>query len=374
MTTRRPAEMVPPGEILKEELEARGWTQGDLAEIIGRHPNTVNGVIAGKRGISPDMARVLAAALGTSAELWLNLDAAYQLFHGRDDRDDDAVSRRAKLYAKAPVKEMVRRGWIEPSPNIAVLEERICQFLEIATIDAEPEALPHAARKSTAYHEPPTPSQVAWLYRARQLARAVSAKPYSARGLSDLVGRLRLLAHAPQEVRHVPRLLAEAGIKFVVVQPLPGSKIDGACLWDGETPIIAVSLRFDRLDNFWFVLFHELDHVRNGVESCDADIEATGDADRSPAEAAANAFAAETLIPSRQIDGFIARVGPLYRADRIEAFAQTMNVHPAVVVGQLQHRGEVAYSNFRKMLAPVREAVTAAALTDGWGVTVPILS
>jgi len=366
--------MVPPGEILKEELEARGWTQGDLAEIIGRHPNTVNGIIAGKRGISPDMARVLAAALGTSAELWLNLDAAYQLFHGRDDRDDDAVSRRAKLYAKAPVKEMVRRGWIEPSPNIAVLEERICQFLEIATIDAEPEALPHAARKSTAYHEPPTPSQVAWLYRARQLARAVSAKPYSARGLSDLVGRLRLLAHAPQEVRHVPRLLAEAGIKFVVVQPLPGSKIDGACLWDGETPIIAVSLRFDRLDNFWFVLFHELDHVRNGVESCDADIEATGDADRSPAEAAANAFAAETLIPSRQIDGFIARVGPLYRTDRIEAFAQTMNVHPAVVVGQLQHRGEVAYSNFRKMLAPVREAVTAAALTDGWGVTVPILS
>lgn len=374
MTMRRPAEMVPPGEILKEELEARGWTQADLAEIIGRHPNTVNEIIAGKRGITPDTARVLAAALGTSAELWMNLDAAYQLSRVRNDSDDNTVSRRAKLYAKAPVKDMVKRGWLEPSASIAVLEARVCKFLEIATIDDEPNALPHAARKSTPYSEPPTSAQVAWLYRVRQLARAVQAQPYSAAGLSDLVARLRLLSHAPPEVRHVPRLLADAGIKFVVVQPLPGSRIDGACLWEGDTPIIALSLRFDRLDNFWFVLFHELDHVRKGVESCDSDIESPNDdASRPSAETEANDFAAETLIPSRQIESFIARVGPFYRADRIEAFALTMNVHPAIVVGQLQHRREVAYSKFRNMLAPVREWITSSALTDGWGVTLPTL-
>src|SRR6266508_7021001 len=105
MAMRRPAEVFPPGEILKEELEARGWTQMDLAEIIGRHPNTVNEIVAGKRGISPETARALAAALGTSPELWMNLDAIYQLSRVRNG-DDDAIARRAKLYAKAPVKDM----------------------------------------------------------------------------------------------------------------------------------------------------------------------------------------------------------------------------------------------------------------------------
>jgi HTH-type transcriptional regulator/antitoxin HigA len=269
---------------------------------------------------------------------------------------------------------MIRRGWIESSNNIAVLEARVCKFLQIATIDDTPEPLPHAARKSTAYGEPPSPSQIAWLYRARQLARAVQVAPYSGQRLSEVVSSLRRLSHVPQEARHVARVLSDAGIKFIVVQPLPGSRIDGACLWDGDTPIIALSLRFDRIDNFWFVLFHELDHVSKGVESCDSDIESPGDdAGRPQREIEANAFAAETLIPSTMLESFIARVGPFYRADRIEAFAQTAQVHPAIVVGQLQHRKGVTYSSFRKMLAPIREWITSSALTDGWGATLPAL-
>jgi len=73
MSARVPAEVFPPGEFLKDELEARGWTQVEFAEIIGKDTRLVSEVISGKRAVTPETAMVLAAALGTSADLWMNL-------------------------------------------------------------------------------------------------------------------------------------------------------------------------------------------------------------------------------------------------------------------------------------------------------------
>lgn len=371
MAMRRPAEVFPPGEFLRDELEERGWTQTDLAEILGRPVAMVNEIIAAKRGISPETARGLSAALGTTAEFWMNLEAAYQLSQVRDD-NRNAVSKRAKLYEKAPVKDMVRRGWLEPSDNVDVLEARVLKFLGIANIDDEPDLPLHAARRATPYDQPMTPAQTAWLVRASHLARAVHADSYSKGNVEEAIVRLRLLLQAPQEIRHVPRILSDAGIRLVIVQPLPGNRIDGACFWVDAAPVVALSLRFDRIDNFWFVLMHELDHVDEGIPSLDLDLDvARDDAEKPDAERHADAFAIENLVPQRQLESFIARVRPLYSARRIEAFAQTMNVHPGIVVGQLQHRGEIAYSSLRKLMVPVRERITSAALTDGWGVALP---
>src|SRR3990172_5930246 len=150
MAVRRPAEVFPPGEFLKDELEERGWTQGDLAEILGRPISLVNEIIAGKRGITPETATGLAAAFGTSPEFWMNLESAYQLWRVRED-GSNSIARKAKIYSKAPVKEMLRRGWIEPSDNVDVLEKQILKFFEMQSLDEEPEFQPHAARKSTSY-------------------------------------------------------------------------------------------------------------------------------------------------------------------------------------------------------------------------------
>ncbi len=123
MGTSTNPEAFAPGEYIREELEARGWSQLDLAEILGRPPQAVNEIITGKRAIMPDTARALADALGTRAQLWMNLETAYQLakLSGRDD----SVSRKARLYGIAPLKDMQKRGWIEQSSNIAVLESQV---------------------------------------------------------------------------------------------------------------------------------------------------------------------------------------------------------------------------------------------------------
>lgn len=73
------AETFAPGEFLREEIETRGWTQIELAEIIGRPTRLVNEIISGKRAITPETAIQLGDALGTGPELWMNLESQYQL-------------------------------------------------------------------------------------------------------------------------------------------------------------------------------------------------------------------------------------------------------------------------------------------------------
>ena len=76
---KRPVRPVPPGEILKEELDSRGWTQGDFAEITAKPLQTINTIISGKRAITPDTAVLFSRALKTSPEFWLNLESAFRL-------------------------------------------------------------------------------------------------------------------------------------------------------------------------------------------------------------------------------------------------------------------------------------------------------
>lgn len=94
MTPTNP-EAFAPGEYIAEELEARGWSQLDLAEILGRPPQAVNEIIKGKRAVTPDTARGLASAFGTSPQLWMNLQSAYDLARTQQS-DGDVVARKAK--------------------------------------------------------------------------------------------------------------------------------------------------------------------------------------------------------------------------------------------------------------------------------------
>jgi len=128
MNERTPAEIFPPGEFLADELEARGWNQTEFAKIIRRPTRLVNEIILGKKAITPDTARELAAALGTSAQFWLNLESAYQLFRTEPSPNIGLIARVAKLRERFPVREMMKRGWIVPSDNYDVVEKRVFDF------------------------------------------------------------------------------------------------------------------------------------------------------------------------------------------------------------------------------------------------------
>ena len=96
-STMKPHVVFPPGDLIKEELEARGWTQVQFAAILGRPFQVVNGILNGKREITPETALQLSAALGSSAEVWARMEAEYRLhLAAQKFVDGDAIAARAQ--------------------------------------------------------------------------------------------------------------------------------------------------------------------------------------------------------------------------------------------------------------------------------------
>jgi HTH-type transcriptional regulator/antitoxin HigA len=373
LTYEQLAETFPPGDVIKEELEARAWTQRDLADIMGVQPSVVSALIKGTKPISLDLARNLSAALGPSAQYWINMDTAYRL--NMPAERHDATSARSELYKLAPVNEMTKRGWIQSSNDVSVLRTRVLDFFGKETPEEiEAELVPHAARKSG--EAKLTAPQRAWLRRVKILGRAVHAETFTKDSVALAIERLRPLMAHPEEIRHVPRVLAECGIRLIVVEHLQQTRIDGVCVWLNEhSPVIALSMRYDRLDYFWFTLLHELGHIanRDGLSVLLApDCDLVGDhaaktSEKPEIEQMADRFAGKNLIPPVEMDGFIARVKPLFSKVKIHGFALRQGVHPAIVIGQLQHRGAIHWSHSREFLVKVRDIITTSATTDGWG-------
>jgi HTH-type transcriptional regulator/antitoxin HigA len=368
------SETVPhPGYFIREELEARGWTQRDLAYILGVPEQSVNLIILGKRGISPEMAKAFGDAFEVSPEFFANLQKAFDLSRARDP--DPGVKRRARLQAAYPVREMIRRGWLEDT-DATMLELQMSRFFEAANCDDIPH-IAHAAKKT--HYDDLLPSQLAWLFRVRQIARSIAAPAYSEKALRDALGKLRRLTIDPEEIRHVPRILMECGVRFVLVEALPGAKIDGVCLWlDKGSPVIGMALRFDRIDNFWFVLRHEIEHVlcKHGRDKEKVDIELEGEhagvgPDVPEEERVANAAAADFCVPKTEMDSFIARKSPFFSERDIMGFAGRIQVHPALVIGQIRNHLQ-RWDFLSRHLVKMRHFVTIGANVDGWGHVYPV--
>jgi HTH-type transcriptional regulator/antitoxin HigA len=369
MSESVPAEVFSPGDYLKEELESRGWTQVELSEILGRPPRLISEIVAAKRAITPETAKGLAAALGTSAELWMNLESRYRL--ATTKLETSAVSRRARLYSKFPVKEMIRRGWVADADSLTELEKNFCEYFGIASPDETP-IFRHAAKKHR-YDGPDQALQLAWLIRAECVAREVKAAAFSAEALRAAVEQLKDCLSDVEDIRRVPGLLVDAGVRFVVVEFLPGAKLDGACFWvdRGRSPVIVLSLRLDRLDNFWHTLFHEIDHILNGegkdspVVDC-LEMQPEGGKGLPTQERRANQAAANYCIDRGALDLWLTQTSRAFSRKNIITFAHRVHVHPALVVGQLQYRGIIPYSFHRDLLVKIRSLVLETAIADGF--------
>lgn len=363
-------EVFSPGEFIREELEARGWTQNDLATVMGRPLRTVNEIISAKKAVTPETAVGLGHAFGTSASLWLNLESNYRLSLVANGGDE--VVRKSRLFQLAPINEMLRRAWLAPCGTVDELEEHVLRFFEIESLDQKPK-MSFAARKSTPYGDI-SPTQLAWFFRAKHLAREIAVRPYSKTKLDKAIQELKSLIVDVTKIREIPTVLANSGVRFLVVEQLGGSKVDGAAFWLSKNePVVALSIRYDRIDSFWHSLCHEIGHIYNeddvaiDTNLIGGDGEPTNE--KPKMELKADEFAAQFSIPKIELDNFITRTRPYYARKTISDFARRLGVHPGIVVGQLQHRKEINYSHSREMLEKVRSVITAAATTDGWGQT-----
>lgn len=369
-----------PGQLIESLLTERGWSNRVLAVVLDAEETGVSKLIADKKSVTPEIAISLEEVFGVSAEKFLSLQRDYDLAKARlVARPNPRRSTRAHLFAGLPVAEMIKRRWLEAEDirDMPSVEKSIAKFFGVDVVD-QIEILPHAAKK-TAVSSDATPVQLAWLYRVKQIASEMVVSNYSNLSVRRAIELLRPLTSAAEETRKIPRILAECGIRFVIVESLPSAKIDGVCFWLNETsPVIGMSLRFDRIDNFWFVLRHELEHVLHehgkSVISIDAELEGeragTGEG-VAEEERIANQAASDFCVPKKTMDSFIARKAPVFAERDLLGVAATLRVHPGLVAGQLRHRiGR--YDLFTRHLVKIRSIISPSAVVDGWGDVAPV--
>lgn len=349
----QPAEVFPAGEYLRDELEERGWTVSDFAEILGRPTQAISEILNGRKSITVTTANEIADATGTSAETWLRLQENYNLWKFRQDNPNPAISevaRRAKLAEILPIAELKKRG-IVPESGIDAQESAVLRFLRIDSLDQRP-SFRIAARRSDE-GQPLSALQVAWLACVRDHAERMRVPQFDIDALSTFATNLTRIIVQPRDLRLLPERLAETGVRLVHIEAFKGSKIDGASWKDERGPIIGISARLQGLDSIVFTLLHEIAHITLGhVDDGIAIDSGEGSEQDNGREEDANNLAATWAIPRRL------ELPPRISRSSVEKFSSELGIHPAIVVGRLHHTGKLSWSHLNQLVPKVREYVS----------------
>lgn len=347
----QPNVVSPPGETLGETLDVMGLSQSQLAQHMGRPIKTINEIVLGKVAITPETALQLERALGIPAEFWNAREAAYRDSIARQQEAERLEADGAWLE-DLPVKEMVKRGWIERTADRVEEQRVVLSFFGLAS-PARFSAVWSASsqfRKSQAFSSKPGALE-AWLRKGEIEARRIPVEPYDEKAfenqLLEIRSRTRLTPE--QGLREAQAMCARTGVALVVIPELKGTRASGATRWLApDRAMIQLSLRYRSDDQIWFSFFHEAAHIlRHGKRALI--IERIGNNDVREQEA--NSFAQDFLIPPTALSRFLA-AGDLTR-HAIASFANGQGIASGIVVGRLQHDGHLGHGVHNDLKQPV---------------------
>lgn len=323
-----PITISDPIDAVEFRMEQQNLTPRDLIPFLGSR-SKVSEVLARKRPLTLSMIRALHDGLGIPAK---SLIAKPALQPESDNID----------WNRFPIKEMIERGWIDATVKaLQAFVDALPVGLQTAVLYRKSANI-RSARGMDHY------SLLAWTARVSKVASKMECTGEYRFGSVTLdfmrkVCRFSQLDSGPKKAQE---FLLKHGIRLVIEPHLPYTYLDGAAiLIDKDRPIIGMSLRHDRLDNFWFTLMHELAHVslhsEEGVLEFIDDLDV--DADRDEYEMEADRLAGEALIPSQ-----IWLNTPLRNAHTphaAQSLAKKIGVHPAIVAGRMRHES----NSFRQL-------------------------
>jgi len=316
-------------------LEQAGMTKRDLVPFIGSRAK-VSEVLSRKRQITMPMARALHEHLGIPAEVLLR---------------EQGVSLEDPLagieWNRFPVKAMAELGWISKVKNLETrAQELVGDLIRRAGGPAVAAAALYRKNDCARANAKMDPYALkAWCWKvladANQARSPVSYKPGTI--TPDFLSQVARLSWSDEGPRLAKEFLAKHGISLVVVRHLPRTYLDGAALKLGDgTPVVGLTLRYDRVDSFWFCLLHELAHLGRHMEG-DGDAAFVDDLTlreveggrREPKEAQADQWAEEALVPPAIWETSEARRNPTPMA--VVSLSKAVQVHPAIVAGKIRH-------------------------------------
>ena len=324
-TAAGPQEFNDPVEAIKFYMAERGLKQRDLAPMIGSR-SKVSEVLSGTRLLTMPMARALHQHLGIPAEVLLK------------DPDVSAGTSEAEIdWRRFPLREMARRNWIKERCNLREnAEELVTCLMRKAGCTESRAALYRKTdqNRANAKTDPYALNAWCWQVLAQANERDLRGDYQGDSDQASLLNQVAKLSPAIDGPRLAIDFLAKQGIAVEIVPHLPRTHLDGAAMKSVVgRPVIGLTLRYDRIDNFWWVLMHELAHVvlhlseANEAFVDDLQLTAASDVERE-----ADEFAYNCLIPEEiwYDSGILENPSPM----AVIGLAQEAGVHPAIIAGR----------------------------------------
>jgi HTH-type transcriptional regulator/antitoxin HigA len=317
-----------PIESIKLRLEQLGLKDKDLAPYLGS-ASRVSEVLAGKRPLTVSMIKNLEEGLDISASLLVG----------------SAAEKKNKRWSLKTLKTMARRGYFG-AENINLAPEKILSMGLLRNIFNPTSPLVPSLLRQSNYRDVSNVDRFhmdAWSMKViekgyQEITTSNIGNFDSSKLDTNNIGKLFKLSSKPDGVTDIITELKKLGIIVVIEPELPNTKLDGATFFTENNPIIGLTLRLSRMDNYWFTLAHELSHVllhNNSSNAAFFDRLFGNKEVVSKTEEEADNLAGELLIPSNEW-----KVSPLRYASTpilVKKFAEKIGVHESVVAGRIRH-------------------------------------
>ena len=330
-----------PGYYIKEIVDESGLTQEDFAKRLDTTPKNLSLLIRGEQSLSIDIAMKLSRMIGTSVIYWLNLQKSYDAliaeFRSEKELDQEKV-----------VFSMLEYKYFRDNFNLPDLPRKkeaqiahVRNFLNVSTLSVFKKR-----DMAVSFRSDTGELSTANVVKANIMVQIATNKvlkteaPKFNKTLFEEAVQYALTLTKEHNTFYplIKEAFRKAGVVFVILPNLSGSRINGATKKVGNNIMLMVNDRRLHADTFWFTLFHEIGHIMNG------DYGISFESESGEREEIANKYAEDKLIPYEQYERFIE--DNIFDIQAIRAFAKEINRDPGIVLGRLLNDGKVSYDDW----------------------------
>ena len=342
-----------PGYYIMDFIDDLNITQSEFAARMGTSAKNISLLVSGKSRLSDDLAAKLSAMTGTSIDLWLSLQQAF-------DKKIIDIEHEKLLDAQLEVSKSIDYSFFVRNANLPKTRDyrlrtiNLCAFLHVSDLRIlkNQDILVNFRSSNAALSDKNIINAQAWLQTAINIAKTIVTANFNIDKLKAFLPQIRSMTLDNPD-NFLPRLyqiFQDCGIAFILLPHLKNSAINGAVKWEGRNRVVlALNDRRCYADTFWFSMFHEIKHImQQKIKTVFVQL-ASGNISlfNSSLEKEADQFARNYLIPPEKYLSFIEKKD--FSRESIIDFSSSIGIHAGIVVGRLQFDKHIKPSMFNQL-------------------------
>lgn len=344
---------IPPGDTIKDMLDAEEMSQKELALRINMSEKHLSHILNGQSPITLETALKLEKIFGGSADFWITLENKYQedkarVQESKQFQDEILIAKSFICY-----KELANIDFVETTNNWEEKTKNLLRFFKVSSLRNVASLYPEVSFRN-AKNDLNQQSLLAWLRCGDLEAQNLELKKYSKSQLKSLIPVFKQLTSCPKNfAKELQSLCAQVGVAVVFVPYFKNTKVNGATRWikKKKNPLIQLNTKGAASDRLWFTFFHELGHILLH-EKADRFLEINNSARNSKKEQEADLFAEKTLIPKKEFSDFVNRNN--FSCKDILNQSKLWKVHESIVAGRLAKHDLISWKRANKYSISLR--------------------